>query len=243
MTYIPCSQKSTCMSTRLPWITVTYINQFPFILQYGNTSLHEATKWHHQNTVRLLMFSDCRVNVRNSQGETPMDIARKEGYNDIIAQLSRLQNCNLQESQCGCAELKKIIMGDKEILKSDELKKLKWVCEDGENIKNQLEAKICHTSETQALQLQRSWQERLELAKAEVLAHCESRIAEVEEQCRQKVALIERQCNERLQVARQVLTDATRTGRVPSAPSVSLYRRPFSSSCSSTSPVLRAGSL
>lgn len=50
-----------------------------------------AVKSGHTTTVRLLMSYDCRVNVRNELGLTPIEIAHREGYNDIIGQLSGLQ--------------------------------------------------------------------------------------------------------------------------------------------------------
>ena len=59
--------------------------------QAGNTALHMAVKSGHTTTVRLLMSYDCRVNVRNELGLTPIEIAHREGYNDIIGQLSGLQ--------------------------------------------------------------------------------------------------------------------------------------------------------
>ena len=45
----------------------------------------------HTSTVQLLMSSDCRINVRNEQGLTPMEIANRDKNNDIIAQLSGLK--------------------------------------------------------------------------------------------------------------------------------------------------------
>ena len=168
-----------------------------------------------------------------------MDIASKEGYNDIMVQLSGLTNCNLQESHCSCAELKRILFREKEIFKTDDLKTLKMSSKEGENIAIQLEERIRRTSESQMIEANHTvWHERLELARAEVVAHCESRIAEVEEQCKMKVARIERQCNERLLAARQMLMDVS---RVPSAPSLS--RKPLFSSSSTISGNFRAGSL
>ena len=204
------------------------------LLQHGNTAIHDAARGRHPSTVQLLMNSDCRINMKNSQEETPIDIARQEGYGDVIAQLSGLGlNCNLEES-CGCAQLRQILFHDKSLLKMDEIKKIKWMCRDGEDIANTLDEKIRRTSDTRMLEAEQVWQERLKLARAEVLAHCESRIAEVEEQCRQKVARIERQCSNRLQTARLILADGpSNTERIPSAPSN--LRRSLSDSSSSIS--------
>ena len=59
----------------------------------GNTALHEAVKCRHGNVVKTLMNSDCRINIRNEQGQTPMDIARKDGFNEIVALLTGLEVC------------------------------------------------------------------------------------------------------------------------------------------------------
>ena len=163
------------------------------------------------------MHSDCRINMRNSSNEIPTDIAQKEGYNDIVAQLSGLglTNYNLHDS-CGCLELRKILFQDKESLKSEELKKIDVKCSEGENIVNHIEEKIRRTSDDRLLLAEQSWQERLELARAEVLAKCESRIAQVELQCQRKVAMIERQCSQKIGLAKRALGDSF--DRSPSAP-------------------------
>lgn len=57
----------------------------------GNTALHEAVRWRHGRVVKILMNSDCRINVRNEQGQTPMDIARRDGFNEIVALLTGLE--------------------------------------------------------------------------------------------------------------------------------------------------------
>ena len=73
--------------------TSWFIFYFIYLLisQAGNTALHGAVKNGHTSTVQLLMSSDCRVNVRNEQGLTPMEIASRDHNNDIIAQLSGLK--------------------------------------------------------------------------------------------------------------------------------------------------------
>ena len=161
------------------------------------------------------MMAECRVNVRNSDSNTPIDIAQKEGFTEITAQLSGLNTCDLQES-CGCLALRKILFQDKKLLKSDELKKLKWNNTDGENIVNCIEEKIRRTSDNRVLEVEHSWEEKLKKARAEVLRQCESRIAEVEMQCKRKVAMIEEQCSKRLNMAKELLGDGEH--RSPSAP-------------------------
>ena len=64
----------------------------------GNTALHEAVRWRHGQAVKILMNSDCRINIRNEQGQTPMDIARKDGFNEIVALLTGLE----VEHMCVC---------------------------------------------------------------------------------------------------------------------------------------------
>lgn len=61
----------------------------------GNTALHEAVRWRHGRVVKMLMNSDCRINVRNEQGQTPMDMARKAGFNEIVALLTGLEVCHV----------------------------------------------------------------------------------------------------------------------------------------------------
>lgn len=184
-------------------------------MQHGNTAVHEAARWRHPSIVQLLMHSDCRINMRNSQGETPMEIARRERYNDIIAQLSGLGNCNLHEQS---SQLREILFQNKESLKSEDIKKLKLTCQDGEkHLENDYESSVFQTEYL--------WKERLDAARTEIMARYESRIAEVEQQCKLRVAQIERQCSERLQAARVALSDVVQVERVPSAP-VS-FRRPL----------------
>lgn len=185
------------------------------------------------------MQSECRVNVKNRAGLTPMDIAKQEGYNDMIAQLSGLGNCNLHSNEdCDCEELRKILFHNNE-MKADDLKKLKWKGADGAIIATKLEEKIRRTSETTALQLEHTWQEKMQLARAEVLAHCESRIVEIERECKMKVARIERQCSQRMQAARDILGGDDTPLRPPSAPSAA----PSESRRSVELPDLRARSL
>lgn len=183
-------------------------------LQNGNTALHEATKAGHLKTVKVLMMAECRVNVRNTDNQTPIDIAQKEGFAEITAQLSGLNKLSLQES-CGCLTLRQLIFQDKKGLKSDDLKKLKLNNEEGDKIITCIEEKIRRTSDNRVLQVEQSWEEKLKKARADVLRQCESRIAEVEMQCKRKVAMIEQQCSKRLNMAKEILGDCERS---PSAP-------------------------
>lgn len=41
--------------------------------------------------IKLLVDKECRVNVKNKAGHTPMDIANANGASDIIILLSGLQ--------------------------------------------------------------------------------------------------------------------------------------------------------
>ena len=61
------------------------------ISQNGNTALHEAVQHRQKTTVQLLMKSDCRLNLRNEQGESPMDVARKNDFREIMNLLSGLE--------------------------------------------------------------------------------------------------------------------------------------------------------
>lgn len=189
-------------------VNFTHFSSLFSHMQHGNTAVHEAARWRHPSIVQLLMHSDCRINMRNSQGETPMEIARREGYNEIIAQLSGLGNYNLHE-QCGSSQLREILFQTKESLKSNDMKKLKLICQDGENhLEN-------NAYESGVFQMEYLWKERLEAARTEMMARYESRIAQVEQKCRLRVAQIERQCSERLQAAK-----ITRYPRAPARWSV-----------------------
>ena len=92
-------------------------------------------------------------------------------------------------------------------LKTDDLKKLKWTGKDGERIANHIEEKIRRTSEVRVLEIEKNWQEKIAMARAEVLAHCESRILEVERQYEAKLKAMEQQCSRRLEAVRDALND------------------------------------
>ena len=61
------------------------------ILQNGNTSLHEAVKNDFLDVVQILIEKECRINVRNKLGQTPMDIASVNGFSNIVILLAGLQ--------------------------------------------------------------------------------------------------------------------------------------------------------
>ena len=169
-------------------------------MQHGNTAMHEAAKGRRQKMIKLLMSSDCRINMRNMENETPIDIARKEGYSEIVMEMS-----GLGYRECNCHEIKRILFQDKDVIrKCDDVNKLKLNQEtsDESNVLNHLREKLKDDTTEQ------SWQEKLEQARAEVLARCESRIAQVERHCQDKVAKMERQCSRQLEVARSVLGDS-----------------------------------
>jgi hypothetical protein len=177
----------------------------------GNTALHQAVQHRHKTTVQVLMSSDCRLNLRNEQGESPMDVARKNEFREIMNLLSGLEECNLQlDNQCNCVELRRILFQNPDSdmqLKTEDLKKLKWSGKDGERIVNHIEEKIRRTSEVRVLEMEKHWQEKVAMARAEVLAHCESRIIEVEEQYRARLEQVQRQCSERLEAVRAALSE------------------------------------
>ena len=57
------------------------------------------------------------------------------------------------------------------------------------------------------LEIERNWPEKIAMARAEVLAHCESRILEVEWQYEAKLKAMEQQCSRRLEAVRDALND------------------------------------
>ena len=71
-------------------VCVRYLLSFA-TSQNGNTALHEAVQHRQKTTVQLLMKSDCRLNLRNEQGESPMDVARKNDFREIMNLLSGLE--------------------------------------------------------------------------------------------------------------------------------------------------------
>ena len=74
-------------------------------LQSGNTALHEAVAHQHKSTVQVLMNSNCRLNLRNDHGESPMDVARRRDFRDIMNLLSGLDvssMCVLCVCVCVC---------------------------------------------------------------------------------------------------------------------------------------------
>lgn len=166
------------------------------------------------------MKMDCRINVRNLEGERPMDIARKEGQNDIVSELSGLGLSihNLEESY-GHEELKKLLF-EESMSKFDKLKNPKWISEE-ENGRNSTDSGLSIES----------WERKLESAKAEVMAKYESRIQEVERYYKKKVNLMEQQCSRHLNTAsRQQLSDSAfdRSPSAPDQPTFGAFPHPLS---------------
>ena len=142
-----------------------------------------------------------------------MDIAKRDGCNPLISQLSGLDICNisLNSDNCYCNAIH-----PNETIGSP--KSLSWSNTE-EVIPNYCYSTLRLTSSPRDQEAQSepsSWQEKLEQSRAQVLANCESRIAELELQCRQNVAKVERQCSQRLQVTKDLLIDSTT--RILSAP-------------------------
>lgn len=163
--------------------------------------MHEAAKGRRQKMIKLLISSDCRINMRNLENETPIDIARKEGYGDIVSEMS-----GLGYTECNCHEIKRILFQDRDaILKCDDVNKLTMNQETNNenNILNHLREKL-----RDDFTVEQSWKDKLDQARAEVLAKCESRIAQVERHCQDKVAKMERQYSRQLEAARSVLGDS-----------------------------------
>jgi ankyrin repeat protein len=52
----------------------------------GETALHEASKWDHQDIVKFLIDKDADVNAKASDGRKPIEIAIASG-NTAIAEL------------------------------------------------------------------------------------------------------------------------------------------------------------
>lgn len=148
--------------------------------------------------------------MRNSEGEMPVDVAHREGFTDIesvLVQAGRLSTCNLDDS-CECIELKKLLFDDSYILKSKEMTKLKSSFEKREN--QTIDGCTKDISRKGLLEVnEKSWQEKLESARTEVVTKYESRIAEVEKQYRLKVDSIEKQCSRKLISMRRVLSNNT----------------------------------
>ncbi len=158
-----------------------------------------------------------------------MDIAKTGGYDDIVTLLTGLAftSNNLSSER---TKPRRIFFKDEDPITLENL----WKLQHDGNVASRLENNH-GTSGSPGLRVESVWQEKLELAKAEVIARYESRIADVELQCRKKVARIEKACGQRLQAARQLLGEFSsgELDRVPSAPSL-CQRRLLSSSSSLT---------
>ena len=67
------------------------------ISEDGDSSLHEACKGGHLNTVQFLLQKTCNANTCNKDGNSPLSIACQFGYDDIVQLLLKKKaNVNLQ---------------------------------------------------------------------------------------------------------------------------------------------------
>ena len=57
----------------------------------GNTALHEAVKECNLSIVETLLNNDCKVNIHNYLGQSPMDIAKLHGFYDMVVLLAGLK--------------------------------------------------------------------------------------------------------------------------------------------------------
>lgn len=187
--------------------------------------MHEAARWCHPTTIKVLMNSYCRINIRNHDGDTPMDIAKKEGHSKIAAELSGLgTNITSFEESFGCEELRRLLFHDK--LKFDDSKhdklnfddpKRKWIFDIETKTPVTPLTPLTPLSQTsvKAFHLESGWQEKLERANSGVMSKYEARRAEVEKSCQSKVDQIERKC---LLTKRMLRNVHMAHDRSPSAP-------------------------
>ena len=184
--------------------------------------------------------------MKNSDGEMPVDVARREGFADIELELlryGRVSSCSLYET-CECSELKNMLFNYSGHKKPSELDGLK-VFEDDENSldssfdgnkcfdytgfkspfrgdcnsRNSFDSTNCAESTQSRAALRkpknqssldsedRSWQEKMENARAEVIASYKSRIAEVAREYQLKVSSLEKQCSQKPSTVRRVRSD------------------------------------
>ncbi len=191
-----------------------------FSSQNGNTALHEATKWCQRSTIKVLINAYCRTNMRNHKGNTPMDIARREGHTEIAAELTGLGTTSFSfEDSSSCAELRQLLFHDKLAMKSESPKKWILEVEDRTDSSNSRRSSKISLSSPFALEersgsnnsrrslkvgkaspfaVEETWGEKLQSVQAEVKAKYESRIAEVKKSYQDKVDRIERRCSQQL---------------------------------------------
>ena len=140
------------------------------------------------------------------------------------------QNCYANGDYNSLPELKNFLFRDNRLSHraAGKKQKLRWSDEERAKI---FEERARQKSVSQMKEMERIWKERVDLARSEVLAHCESRIEQVETQCRRHVAKIEQQCSQKLQEARDLLSgsesdseDRTPSAPLPRLPSVSNYK-------------------
>ena len=167
------------------------------------------------------MNAYCRTNMRNNDGLTPMDIARREGQTEIAAELTGLgpNSFSFEESTNSCAELRQLLFHDKLAMKSESPKNSKWILEVGERTdssssrrsskigksspfersdSNRSSRRSSKVGKASPFAVEETWEEKLKSIQDEVKAKYESRIAEVKRSYQSKVDMIERQCSQQL---------------------------------------------
>ena len=87
---VACMGQCACMQFCYMCCLLTCLLPHAVSLQNGNTALHEAVAHHRKSTVQVLMSSNCRLNLRNDHSESPMDVARRRDFRDIMNLLSGL---------------------------------------------------------------------------------------------------------------------------------------------------------
>lgn len=89
----PLDMQDEVSEEKIEWVYLFINISFPlsFSSQLGNTALHYAAINGHYSIVQMLMSADCRINVHNKDGSTPMDIAQSLGHTDIVTLLTGLK--------------------------------------------------------------------------------------------------------------------------------------------------------
>ncbi len=194
--------------------------------------------------------------MKNTDGDTPIDIAHREGQADMEVELLRYcrqSSCSLNSSY-DCDDIKKMMYRCGSLCNPSELADLKPFVDDEKMLSGSFDgpkyfqyAGIMSpfrdytsrssfdsiTSEESTISKassknnkkqnslesdDKSWQEKLENARAEMVATYKSRIAEVEKEYQQKVFSLEKQCLQRPSVMRRVYSDSPSQQQLLSVP-------------------------